>query len=260
MDYNYHTHTSWCRHAKGKAADYVARAVECGIKYMGFSEHAPYIFPDGHSSGYRILPEETPCFIEEIRLLREQYKGKIDIKLGYELECYPLFFDDMVKTAMACGAEYLILGHHFLGSEQSGAFKSMSRTDDPDLLREYADSVIMGIKSGVFTYIAHPDILNFRGDSKLYEYEMRRLCVAAKEADLPIEINLLGIRENRNYPRNDFWKIAGETGTPVTFGFDAHEPYYAYDGGSLKIAKDMVKRFNLNYIGKPEIVDLKGKG
>lgn len=258
MDYNYHTHTSWCRHAMGDAADYVARAVECGIKRMGFSEHSPFVFPDGHDSGYRILPQETPQFIAEIEELRRKYEGIIDIKLGYELECYPQYFCDMVKKAVECGAEYLILGHHFLGNEHPNGFKSMQKTDDEALLKEYVNSVLMGIKSGVFTYIAHPDIFNYRGSAKIYEREMRKICVAAREYNLPLEINFLGIRESRNYPRDDFWMIAGEEGAPVTFGCDAHEPEFAFDGASLVIAEDMVKRFGLNYIGEPKIVSVKG--
>ena len=257
MDYNYHTHTSWCRHAAGNAADYVARAVECGIKHMGFSEHSPFVFPDGHDSGYRILPQETPQFIAEIEELRRKYQGIIDIKIGYELECYPKYFGDMVKKAVECGAEYLILGHHFLGNEHPNGFKSMQRNTDEALLKEYVNSVLMGIKSGVFTYVAHPDIFNFRGDEKLYRNEMRKICIASKKYNVPLEINFLGIRESRNYPRDDFWAIAGKVGAPGTFGFDAHSPLAAYDGESQKTAEDMVKRFGLNYIGKPELVLLK---
>ena len=46
MDYNYHTHTARCGHAVGEDEEYVKRAIECGIKYMGFSDHAPIRFPD----------------------------------------------------------------------------------------------------------------------------------------------------------------------------------------------------------------------
>ena len=63
----------------------------------------------------------------------------------------------------------------------------------------------------------------------------------------------LGIRQKRHYPNNLFWQIAGEEKSPVTFGFDAHTALDSYDGKSLEYANDMVKRYNLNYIGMPEL-------
>ena len=54
MEYNYHTHTHRCSHASGTEEEYVKRAVENGIKYMGFSDHVPLRFSDGTESGYRV--------------------------------------------------------------------------------------------------------------------------------------------------------------------------------------------------------------
>ena len=54
MTYNYHTHTYRCRHAAGAEEDYVVKSIECGIKYMGFSEHIPFVFPDGYESPFRV--------------------------------------------------------------------------------------------------------------------------------------------------------------------------------------------------------------
>ena len=77
---------------------------------------------------------------------------------------------------------------------------------------------------------------------------------AARERNIPLEINFLGIREDRWYPCDRFWKIAGEESAPVTFGFDSHANEAAYDGASLARAEELVKTYGLNYIGKPEPV------
>ena len=50
-------------------------------------------------------------------------------------------------------------------------------------------------------------------------YAPFRFC---KEIDMPLEINLLGVREDRNYPRELFWKIAAREGNSVIYGMDAH--------------------------------------
>lgn len=86
---------------------------------------------------------------------------------------------------------------------------------------------------------------------------MEKICRASKEYNIPVEINFLGIRENRRYPNPWFWEIAGKLGCPVTFGLDAHEAEAAYDGASLVKAKELVKKYNLNYIGRPKLLPLK---
>ena len=44
MDYNYHTHTTRCHHAVNSDEEYIQAAIEAGIKYLGFSDHAPVVF------------------------------------------------------------------------------------------------------------------------------------------------------------------------------------------------------------------------
>ena len=50
---NYHTHTWRCRHADGTEREYVERAIEGGLKILGFSDHSPYPFPDGYADAAR---------------------------------------------------------------------------------------------------------------------------------------------------------------------------------------------------------------
>ena len=253
MDYNYHAHTFRCHHATGTPEEYILRAIENGIKYMGFSDHAPFAFPDGYESTYRIPTAETRDYFSELYALREKYKDKLNIKIGFEMEYYPKYFNEMLKIALDAGAEYLILGHHCLFNERPDGFWSTHQTDDPDLLKEYVSNVTQAIKTDVFTYVAHPDIFNFIGDISLYAEEMRKICVASREDNIPLEINCLGLRDNRHYPREIFWEIAGEEKSPVTIGFDSHDITSAFDEESLIKAKEIIKKFGLNYIGKPEL-------
>ncbi len=257
MIYNYHTHTYRCSHASGTPEEYIKRAIDCGIKHMGFSDHIPFTFPDGYESYYRVPMAEVGDYVSELLTLREKYKDKIDIKIGFEMEYYPSHFDNMLKNAIEFGAEYLILGEHFLGDEHPSGTPATIPYESVDALKEYVSNVVSGIKSGVFTYVAHPDILNFTGDNKAYEKEMRKICVASRECDIPLEINFLGIRDNRRYPNEKFWKMAGEEQCPVTFGFDAHDTLNAYDGKSLKKAEKVVEKYSLNYIGEPKLLPVK---
>ncbi len=254
MDYNYHSHTFRCNHATGTPEEYILNAIENGIKYMGFSDHFPYICRDGFEARYRVPVSQVKDYFDELNSLRDKYKDKIEIRIGFEMEYYPELFSKMFSDAKEYGAEFLILGQHFLSEEHPGGVYSMNENDRIDDLKTYVSNVIAGIKSGVFTYVAHPDLFAFTGDSNVYEDKMRKMCKISKEYNVPLEINFLGIRGNRIYPDERFWKIAGEEGCPVVFGFDSHTADSAYDGQSLIKAYALVERFGLNYIGKPNLV------
>lgn len=257
ITYNFHTHTHRCHHASGTEEEYVLKAISSGIKEMGFSEHFPYDFPDGHDYLFRLPVVELPLYVNEINRLKVKYKDKIKIYLGFEMEYYPAFFEDMLKKAKQYGAEYLILGQHYLFNEANGV-ASKVLTKEKAYLDNYTDSLLQAIKSGVFTYVAHPDVIDFEGDDEYYQMQAEKICLASKEYNVPLEINCLGIRENRLYPRELFWEIAGKVGCPVTIGFDAHETKHAGDLESFKEAMKLIKKHKLNYIGKPNLKLING--
>lgn len=251
FNYNYHTHTYRCGHASGTPEEYIQRAIKNGIQYMGFSDHAPIAPQNNCNFGLHILFDEWRAYVEELSLLREKYKEKIDLLIGFEIEYYPFHFKSMLQSAIEAGVEYLILGQHFIDEGFPLGAHTSEQTENPKVLLEYAARVIAGIQSGAFTYVAHPDLCNFIGDHALYQQEMRKICVAAREYNTPLEINCLGIRDHRSYPKESFWAIAGEEKSPVVFGFDAHDSYSAFDGDSLAQVDYLIKTYDLNYIGRP---------
>ncbi|MBR4072803.1 MAG: histidinol-phosphatase [Clostridia bacterium] len=245
---NYHTHTFRCHHAHGTEEEYIARAIESGIKILGFSDHAPFAFPDGTQSSYRVFTSDAEDYITTINALKEKYKDKIEIYVGFEMEYFPMFFDGMLEYVKRLGAEYLILGQHFINNglpkSKYAAHEGLS-TDD---LKEYVDCVVGAIKSGKFSYIAHPDIFNYDFESEEYYREMKRLCITAREFDVPLEINFLGIKGKRIYPNRNFLKIAAEVGNEVVFGSDAHDPISVYDEATLQVAEKLVSDLGLKKI------------
>ena len=175
------------------------------------------------------------------------------------MEYYPDFFPQMLKIAADCGGEYLILGQHYPGNELPDRIHSAKSSDSEQRLCSYVSCVLAGMNSGYFTYVAHPDVFRFTGDPQVYDREMRKICVAAREMNIPLEINFLGLREGRHYPNPAFWKMAGEEQSPVTFGCDAHEVSSAYDADSLEKAQKLVEEYDLNYTGMPQIRPVRGK-
>ncbi len=223
MKYNYHTHTYHCNHAYGKMENYVKNAIKQGIKELGFSDHSPYFFDGSYYSNFRMKPDEAEKYVNEVTELREKYKDKIKIYIGYEMEWYPKHFDDALEFIKRDTCDYLILAVHHTNGEIYDGIWSTTPTCEEKHIYDYTNCILNGIETGKFTYIAHPDIINFRGERKIYDKYMTEICKMAKEKDIPLEINALGLRENRNYPGKRFFELAKEIGNKFVIGIDAHE-------------------------------------
>jgi histidinol-phosphatase (PHP family) len=221
IKYNYHAHTWRCQHAYGTEREYIEAAIEMGIKRFGFSDHIPSPAREGYVSRIRMRMDQAMEYRDCIRALQKEYADRIEILVGFEAEYVPKYFKEQMRMFDNLGFDYLIMGQHFIEPEEDGVYTG-SPTEDESRMKLYVDSVIEGIRTGRFLYIAHPDIMNYRGLGSVYEWEMSRLCEVAKEEQVPLEINLLGIQENKIYPRERFWKIAAETGNDVVLGLDAH--------------------------------------
>lgn len=223
--YNYHTHTKRCGHAKGEDEEYVLQAIANGYDTIGFSDHAPYVFPNGYESDFRIKLNKAQDYADSIRALQEKYRDKITIKLGYELEYFPALHSKEMEYLAQFNYDYLILGQHFTDNEyESYARYSGHETDSKVQLDKYISQVITGAKTGAFAYVAHPDVINFTGDRNFYIKKMTYLAQELKKLDIPLEFNFLGFTTNRHYPNKEFWQIVREVGNRVVIGLDAHRP------------------------------------
>ncbi len=251
MLFNYHTHTKRCNHAQGDEREYVEHAITSGLKTLGFSDHAPYLFPNSdYQSSFRMKQDELFAYADTVRALAKEYEKDIRILCGFELEYYPDFHKQEMAFLSQVQPDYLLLGQHFVGNEFSRLPSSGIKTDDIALTL-YVTQVLAGLATGDFLYLAHPDIAGVSCSPEAVDREYRRLCEGAKRMGVPLEINFLGIRDKRRYPNDKFFKIAGEVGNAIIFGSDAHEPWVVNDTESEEIALDMAKKFNLKVMDKP---------
>jgi histidinol-phosphatase (PHP family) len=167
---------------------------------------------------------DTYGYFESIDALREEFSGRIRQLAAFESEYYPKSFSNTLKLWEKFKPEYIILGQHFVVGEGAGMPYSGRATGDEDVLKLYVDTCCEAMKTGLFTYFAHPDLINFVGEGAVYEREIERLIGCCIDTDTPPEINLLGLIEGRAYPRKDFWTLAGKMGATAIIGCDAHIP------------------------------------
>ena len=244
---NYHTHTPRCNHATGAEREYVEAALAAGLEILGFSDHSPCVFPGDYRSWHRMGLEELESYVTTVLGLREEFRDRIQIPLGLELEYYPGLMPELLPILRDQPIDYLLLGQHFLGDEMGEPYCGHA-TADENVLKRYCDQTIGGMQSGLFLYLAHPDLIHFVGDTDIYRGHMRRLCREAKACGLPLEWNLLGQCSGRHYPVMGFWELAAEEGCDVILGWDAHKPDAMSNTAALDHALLCIRKLELNLL------------
>lgn len=222
MKANYHTHTRRCGHAFDTEREYVETAIERGLKILGFSDHTPQVFPNGYVSGTKMLPSQLEDYVDTILRLRDEYRSDIEIHLGLETEYYPEIWEEYLRLIEPYPIEYQLLAQHYNRNEYEGDRYNGWPGHGEEALRVYCSQCLEALETGRFLYFAHPDLINYSGSAALYTEEMTKICRFCKERGIPLEINLLGVREDRNYPNEQFWRIAAQVGNSVVYGSDAH--------------------------------------
>lgn len=241
---NYHTHTSRCRHAVGCDREYVENAVKSGMRVLGFSDHCPWIFPDGYVSGTRMLPSQLDGYFASLTDLKREYKDDITIYIGFESEYIPELMESQNRLLEDYPVDYMIIGEHFTEREPIGMYTGFESTDDA-WLEKYISLCIEGIETGMYSYVAHPDLFNFAGSSAVYEKQFTRLCRCLKEHDMPVEINLLGFCDGRHYPSDRFLKIAQKVGNSAIIGCDAHQPEVLSNTDIMEKCRKIAEKYSL---------------
>lgn len=230
---NYHSHTERCGHAWGTDEEFIQSAIDNGYGVLGFSEHTPWPFVDGYQqidSRQRIRLENLDAYISDMRRLKEKYRGQIEIRIGLECEYFPRYFD-WLKTVKP-RLDYLLLGVHCADHDEH-LHHYYARSTKETQVEEYLRCTLAGMESGLFAYLAHPDLClaNYPRYDAAAEHMVHSICRRAKELDMPLEYNLYGIDKQRRgrhkglcYPCKLFWEAAADHGCKAVIGVDAHRP------------------------------------
>lgn len=231
---NYHTHTYRCGHAQEiNDEEYVKKAIACGFKELGFSDHGP--FKGIHHEGMRMDFEEIQNYLNSINSLKEKYKDQIKIYVGFEIEYIPRLDSYYKELYEKYKVDYLILGQHFTYNEKNepSYYWPFFAKDNIFCIKRYVADLISGIKSGYYKYVAHPDF--FINHVSVFSDEIKDLSLeiinVSIEMNIPLEINLNGYLYNRFgafkngclfYPSVEFFKLAKENNAKFIIGVDAH--------------------------------------
>ncbi len=222
MRIDLHNHTTRCNHAKGSMRSYIERAIELGIDIYGFAEHAPMNF----DKQYRLRFNEMNDYENDVKSLQKEYKDKIKILLGYEVDYLKDFIDQRVLDAKV---DYLIGSVHFLGrwGFDNPDFKDeYANRNIDDIWHDYFNNIEAMAKTGYFDIVGHLDLIkvfNFLPKKDIRSVATPAL-KAIKKANMVLELNSAGLRKpcKEIYPSQSLLEVAYELDIPITFSSDAH--------------------------------------
>lgn len=217
MKTNYHAHTKWCRHGSGEIEEMILKAIEKGYDEFAITEHIPY----PNYFGSRMYYDELDSFMNELNQVIEKYENKIKVYKALECEYFEEYHDYYIELKDKYNLDFLILGQHYPDLKDEKDFFFVEKDED---IKEYESYLIRGMESGLFDFIAHPDIYLAR----YYFTEQGKITAnnifkRAQELNLPIEINANGARkEHLGYPSKEFWKEALNHNNIVIVNSDSH--------------------------------------
>lgn len=253
---NYHTHTSYCGHADGRAKDYADAAQKAGVSILGFSDHLP--FPE-NPFGSRMKYEDIGDYFRDVRQIKEEVGTEtgMEVFCGFEGEYIrgkEAYYEYLLSER---DCDYMILGQHMFLDKNGQLCNSGDMIDTRDYVN-YFDSLIEGMKTGFFRVIAHPDFVFINRFA--WDIECEKACdhffEAACLGNYILEYNANGYRRGIHafddgprlqYPYEKFWKLAAKLDLRVVVGSDCHNPSQMYDSFVEKAYEDAAK-LSLNLI------------
>jgi histidinol-phosphatase (PHP family) len=217
----------------------VAQAITDGADALGFSDHCPYPH-DGVDTwdATRMTVEEARDYFDDVREAAKD--APFPVYAGFECEWAPRYESWYRDTLLGeYGADYLVLGAHWLSIGKKNIY-APTILDMADI-KAYFAQTIQGIESGLYRFLAHPDLVLAEGLD--WNCELAALFAdlidAAMSRKMPLEINGYGLIKPKvssvagkryQYPVDEFWRMAAEKGADVICNSDAHTPDYVMQG------------------------------
>lgn len=235
---NFHTHSDYCD-GKGKIADYLRAATDAGIKWIGFSSHAPLPFP----CKWCMSTDDFPQYLEEIESAGHTFP-ELQIYRGLEVDYIP---DVVSPLTYASRLDYTIGSIHFVESFDG---KGWEIDNTLEVFKEGLKKIFLNnINAAVTRYLeltramlnfAPPNVLGhmdkikanalnvfFDESEPWYRKEVEKTIDAIAQTNTIVEVNTRGVYKKKSpttYPSPWILEQLHHRKIPVTISSDAHHP------------------------------------
>ena len=269
---NYHTHTVFCD-GRAEAVCFVEEAIRLGMTSLGFSAHAPVNFP----TGWTINPVRLRDYYIEIKRLKHEYAGRINIHCGLEADFFPDIMYEVKSLYCGCRWDYIIGSIHFIGIRENGrrwcidgsheefldGWREIMDSDPLRPIQEYFENTREMVRTMKPDIVGHLDKIKIQHRPNCmvpdtHPFFREQLMATLEEiaaAGCIVEVSTRGLHKRQTddyFPGR--WAIAEmfKMGIPVTISSDAHTP------DAIAFGFELAERM-LREIGYRTVMMLKGK-
>lgn len=252
MKADFHMHTGFSTDADVNPEEMVKKAIAIGLQTICFTDHNDMDYP-GEENEFRL---DVETYFLEMQKLQEQYKNKIDIRIGVELGLQPHLGEYHREFVKAHPYDFVIGSVHVIGGKDPYYPVFFEGKSDAEAYRQTFEETLVNIKNNAdFDVLGHIDYIVRYGKHQAAEYSY------AENADIldeilkylicngkGIELNTAGYKYGLDFchPHPDIIKRYHELGGEIiTIGSDGHRPeHIAYDFYKIK---EVLKSCNVKY-------------
>lgn len=226
---DYHVHTKWCGHAVGEPEEFVEVALSRGLAEIGFSAHLPITIPTDEKLTLEL--GELDLLAERVEKLREQFGGRITVRLAGEADYIPGSEAEISRVIGRHPLDYVIGSVHFIGDwgvDNPGNTAEYERRDVRLAYEQYFALLQQAVETGLFDIIGHLDLMKvfgYRPPGGYFDMAQGVLrAIAAR--NLCIDVNMGGLDKpvGEAYPSQELLTECCRLGIGATLGSDSHRP------------------------------------
>lgn len=252
--FDYHVHSSFSGDCKYSMEDMVKGALEKNVKTLCFTDHIDYDYGNDEID----FVFEVNDYFKELKRMKSNYKGQIEIVSGIELGMQPHLAHNIHEKINLDNFDFIIMSIHTVMGKEMHEGELFQDRDLLDAYFLYYDEMYEVLdKFNNFDIVGHMNLIDryvkYMNDKtvKLEEYKelIEKVLKKIIEKDKGIEINTSGIRYGINsfLPTVEildlYKKLGGEI---ITIGSDAHSPEYI--GSNYKEVVELLRELGYKYI------------
>ena len=257
-----HLHTEFSTDSETPMRAQAERALELGIPAICVTDHMDMDYPQGE------FWLDTDRYMEAVRRLQEEYRGRLEIGFGVELGLMEHLRARQEEYLKKYPFDFVIGSVHLIHGEDPYNGELFRKYGDEEVFREYfrlshrllADAPSIqswGHLDYVVRYGQNPEVYSYR----TYAAEIDAVLKLLLEKGIALEVNTAGFRTlGRTNPEPDVLRRYRELGGElITVGSDGHQPEYL--GYRFRETEELLRSCGFSYYAvfrqrKPEFIKI----
>ncbi len=249
---DFHMHTNFSTDSATKPEEMIEGAIARGLQIICITDHYDFLY----SADEQEFTFDVEKYFVYLRRLQEEYKEKIEIRIGIELGIQPdlgEFYHEFVKKHEF---DFVIGSVHIVEKTDPAVSDFFERYGDERGYRVAFEQMLASVKAVKdFDVLGHIDYMVRYGKEKQAKYSYEKyadifdeILKTIIENGKGIELNMAGLKYGLGFAHphpqvlSRYRELGGET---ITVGADGHVPeHIAYD---FHKAKDILEASGFKY-------------